>query len=205
MGHSASLPLPLIYLAHMSSFPQLLSPLGHVSVPLGSPPTILTSSPGNFMSLSFCRLLPIGHALALGIFSVFAISLDSDLSLSNHSLLCFHTPSLSYFPPLGLLLQPDFQLLLSRASPPLPSYAAGQSLEMLPLQYPRVALLPIFFFFFFNLFNLFLFLAALGLCCCVRALSGCGERGLLFVAVRRLLIAVASLVAEHGLYARRLQ
>ena len=27
----------------------------------------------------------------------------------------------------------------------------------------------------------------------------CGERGLLFVAVRRLLIAVASLVAEHGL------
>ena len=31
------------------------------------------------------------------------------------------------------------------------------------------------------------------------AFSSCGERGLLFVAVRRLLIAVASLVAEHGL------
>ena len=29
--------------------------------------------------------------------------------------------------------------------------------------------------------------------------SSCGERGLLFVAVRGLLIAVASLVAEHGL------
>ena len=29
--------------------------------------------------------------------------------------------------------------------------------------------------------------------------SSCGERGLLFVAVRRLLIVVASLVAEHGL------
>ena len=29
--------------------------------------------------------------------------------------------------------------------------------------------------------------------------SSCGEEGLLFVAVRRLLIAVASLVAEHGL------
>ena len=29
--------------------------------------------------------------------------------------------------------------------------------------------------------------------------SGCGERGLLFIAVRGLLIAVASLVAEHGL------
>ena len=29
--------------------------------------------------------------------------------------------------------------------------------------------------------------------------SSCGERGLLFVAVRGLLTAVASLVAEHGL------
>ena len=39
----------------------------------------------------------------------------------------------------------------------------------------------------------------LGLCCCARAFSGCGEQGLLFVAVRGLLIAVASLVAENGL------
>ena len=31
------------------------------------------------------------------------------------------------------------------------------------------------------------------------AFSSCGERGLLFVAVCRLLIAVASLVVEHGL------
>ena len=31
------------------------------------------------------------------------------------------------------------------------------------------------------------------------AFSSCGERGLLFVAVRRLLIAVAFLVAEHEL------
>ena len=46
---------------------------------------------------------------------------------------------------------------------------------------------------------IYLFLAALGLRCCVRAFSSCGERGLLFVAVLRLLIAVASLVAEHGL------
>ena len=45
----------------------------------------------------------------------------------------------------------------------------------------------------------FFFLAALGLRCCARAFSSCGERGLLFVAVRGLLIAVASLVAEHGL------
>ena len=57
-----------------------------------------------------------------------------------------------------------------------------------------------FFVFFLNQFILFyLFLAALGLRCCVRAFSSCGERGPLFVAVRRLLTAVASLVAEHGL------
>ena len=47
--------------------------------------------------------------------------------------------------------------------------------------------------------NLFLFLSALGLCCCACASSSCGERGLLLVAVHGLLIAVASLVAEHGL------
>ena len=35
--------------------------------------------------------------------------------------------------------------------------------------------------------------------------SSCGERGLLFVVVHRLLIAVASLVAEHGLQAHGLQ
>ena len=54
----------------------------------------------------------------------------------------------------------------------------------------------------FNTFlnNLFyLFLAALGLCCCTQAFSSCGERGLLFIAVHGLLIVVASLVAEHGL------
>ena len=54
------------------------------------------------------------------------------------------------------------------------------------------------FFFFFNKF-IYLFLAALGLCCCTRAFSSCSEQGLLFVTVHRLLIAVASLVAEHGL------
>ena len=57
-------------------------------------------------------------------------------------------------------------------------------------------------FFFFNkfiYFILFLFLAALGLRCCMWAFSSCGERGLLFVAVRGLLNAVAFLVAEHGL------
>ena len=53
--------------------------------------------------------------------------------------------------------------------------------------------------FFFKFIYLFLVLAALGLRCCARAFSSCGEWGLLFIAVRGLLIAVASLVAEHGL------
>ena len=51
----------------------------------------------------------------------------------------------------------------------------------------------------FNFLKIYLFLAALGLCCCARAFSSCGEQGLLFIVVRGLLIAVASLVAEHRL------
>ena len=47
-------------------------------------------------------------------------------------------------------------------------------------------------------------MAVLHLRCCTRAFSSCGEWRLLFVAVHGLLIAVASLVAEHGLQARGL-
>ena len=57
---------------------------------------------------------------------------------------------------------------------------------------------------------IYLFMAALDFCCCTRVFSSCGERGggvsgvggragLLFNAVRGLLIVVASLVAERGL------
>ena len=42
-------------------------------------------------------------------------------------------------------------------------------------------------------------MAALGLRCCTWAFSSCGERGLLFVVVHGLLIAVVSLVVEHCL------
>ena len=56
---------------------------------------------------------------------------------------------------------------------------------------------------FFKKIYLFLFLVALGLCCCTGTSSSCGERGLLFIAVRGLLIAGASLV-QHGLQARGL-
>ena len=57
----------------------------------------------------------------------------------------------------------------------------------------------LFFTFYKFIYLIYLFLAALGLCCCVRAFSSCGERGPLFIALHRLLIAVASLAAEHGL------
>ena len=46
---------------------------------------------------------------------------------------------------------------------------------------------------------IYLFLVALGIRCCARAFSSCGEQGLLFVVARGLLIAVASLIVEHGL------
>ena len=51
--------------------------------------------------------------------------------------------------------------------------------------------------FFIYLFYLFIF-CCVG-CCCAWAFSSCGEWGLLFVVVHGLLIAVASLVVEHGL------
>ena len=60
-------------------------------------------------------------------------------------------------------------------------------------------LVPHFSFFFINLFVCLFIYGCVGSFCCPQAFSSCGERGLLFVVVHRLLIAVASLVAEHGL------
>ena len=81
----------------------------------------------------------------------------------------------------------------------------GLLCAMASLRYPLAHLIFVlegrYFSFFFNkfIYFIYLFLAALGLCCCARAFSSCGERGLLFIAVHGLLISVASLVAEHGL------
>ena len=50
--------------------------------------------------------------------------------------------------------------------------------------------------FFFSLFNV---LSVVGLHCCTRVFLSRGEQGLLFAAVNRLLIVVASLAAEHRL------
>ena len=65
------------------------------------------------------------------------------------------------------------------------------SVSQYPTSFPSARLVAVIFLFFFW--------AALGLRCCARAFSSCGEQWLLFVAVRGLLVAVASLVAEHGL------
>ena len=66
-----------------------------------------------------------------------------------------------------------------------------------------------YFYLFIYLFlkyilKIYLFMAALGLHCCARAFSSCREWGLLFLEMHRLLIVVASLVAEHGLQMCRL-
>jgi len=50
-----------------------------------------------------------------------------------------------------------------------------------------------------NFIYFYLVLAALGLHCSVQAFSSCTERGCCLVAVRRPLLEVASLVAEHRL------
>ena len=61
-------------------------------------------------------------------------------------------------------------------------------------------------FFFFNKFIFFLFYFWLRwVFVAARGLFSSGEWGLLFIAVRGLLIAVASLVAELGLYVCGLQ
>ena len=61
-------------------------------------------------------------------------------------------------------------------------------------------LLDFYLFYFLKfIYFIYLFLSVLGLRCCVRAFSSCGEWGLLFIEVCELLIAVASLVVEHRL------
>ena len=88
----------------------------------------------------------------------------------------------------------------------LPNLENSQLLyfEMLPSSHFETLIghvldLLIFLSYLYFLFFLYLFLAVLGLCCCARAFSSCSKQGLFFVVVCRLLIAVASLVVEHGL------
>ena len=58
---------------------------------------------------------------------------------------------------------------------------------------------------FFKIIYLFIYFWLHWVFVAACGLSSCGERGLLLVVVRGLLIAVASLVAEHGLWAHGVQ
>ena len=51
----------------------------------------------------------------------------------------------------------------------------------------------------FNKFFIIIYFWLCWVCCCMWAFCSCDKLGLLFVVVRGLLIAVASLVVEHGL------
>ena len=62
-----------------------------------------------------------------------------------------------------------------------------------------------FILFFFKFNSSFIFSALPDLHCCPRAFSSCSKQELLLAAVQGLLLAVASLVAGHGLKARELQ
>ena len=68
---------------------------------------------------------------------------------------------------------------------------------------PQFALNKNFHFFLrltiFKFYFIYLFLAALGLRCCARAFSSCSKRGLLFVEVHGLLMAVASRCGAQAL------
>ena len=88
---------------------------------------------------------------------------------------------------------------------PLPASSIFIAANLLPFYRQKTDCQVFFFVFFFNKFiYLFIyfwlrwvFVAVRGLSLIV--LSSCGEWGLLFVAVHRLLIVVASFVVEHGL------
>ena len=71
-------------------------------------------------------------------------------------------------------------------------------MDSVPLDY-QVSPWFTLFFLKINLFILFIYFWLLWFFVAVHAFSICGERELLFVVVRGLLTAVASLVAEHGL------
>ena len=73
-------------------------------------------------------------------------------------------------------------------------YCSLEAISSLPSLLPSFCfiLLSVYFLLFFNIH---LFMAGLGLCCCSKAFSSCGERGL-FLAMRGL-VAAASLTTEH--------
>ena len=75
----------------------------------------------------------------------------------------------------------------------------GYNLPINRYAYVRKTCSLFFNYYYFIYLFIYLFLAALCLRCCAQAFSTCGERGLLFVAVRGFVTVVTSLVVEHRL------
>ena len=119
----------------------------------------------------------------------------------NHLLLFLEYSNLSHIvtPLLRSTISKLTQIILFSFLNPWFQHEVPYTLFLLTLQAS-----PYCFFFFFNLFIFILFLTVLGLRFCARALSSCGKRGPLFIAVRGLLTAAASPVAGHRLQTRRL-
>ena len=82
-------------------------------------------------------------------------------------------------------------------SPPSPHPVSTTNLRSVSLDLP--ALVISFLSVWLRSLNSLFFLALLGLHCSAWAFSSCGECRLLFIAVRGLLIAMVSFVAEHWL------
>ena len=70
------------------------------------------------------------------------------------------------------------------------------SLTHLEQDCQSISFLDISYFLFYKF--IYLFMAALGLHCCVWAFSSCSKWGLLFIVVCSLLTVVTSLVEKHG-------
>ena len=147
------------------------------------------------------------------------LSLDLSIALTKIFSELHYSPRFFFFPTLlaeVLILNCDLNaLLLSFVSPHQMNSYASNSLGHLPedltqiqshwstfifLCWYHIAISRLCSLFWcFNVDFWFCFLAALGLHCCAGFFSSCGEQGRLFIAVLRLLIAMASLVAEQRL------
>ena len=127
-------------------------------------------------------------------FRKFSAIISSNIHSSSFSL---SFPSGTPMVSVGLL---DFQNNYIRQIFPVElSFSSGNGFLVLLTPPPSQNLLLQLPFLKKLIYFIYLFLASLGLCCCAQAFCSWGEWGLLFVEVCRLLIAVASLVVEHGL------
>ena len=87
-------------------------------------------------------------------------------------------------------------------------YIPANSIDRFPLLHTLSSVYSLWIFFYYGTrflrkcpYVIYLIFGCPGPCCWAWAFSGCSEQGLLFIEVCRLLIAMASLVAEHRLWA----